>query len=521
MIFRMTTKLTKMTKIVTTLFFLFILSNSATAQICDNPPAINIVNIGQVTCAGKCDGYLIVTGLNGVPPYSFNITPNANQAVAGSFDMMCAGIYTVTIADSRGCTATTPVTISSPPPNVIFSTVNIHHVYCNGDATGSIAVVVNGGSGNVQFSISPAATQFPTGFFKDLPSDTYTVTATDVNGCNANTVAIVTENQPLSFTSIALQNPVCSYDSTGVIAYTATGGTAPLLYSLNDGLPHELNSFTDLKSGVYKLKIIDKLGCSKDTLLQLTAAQPVTAQIITTDAFCVDSANGRAEIIGSGGYGAYRYFVTPGLNINKTGEFFNLTPDMYTLRVVDTLGCEYSTAFEVNQPADPLSASIAKTDLNCHGRGNEGKATANVWGGTPPYVYQWSTTPVQNAAVAENLYFGYYYVDITDAMGCRISDTTYIAEGPCCDIAFIPMHLHRMVITGMISLLFLPQQVLKWYKWKFMTAGGRKCMCQATGVAAGMVTLKEKKLQQLTISMFINISVLPMEKVTSKKAMCC
>ncbi len=412
--------------------------NSAMAQPCVNPPMVGIVNQTNVSCAGKCDGTVDVSGSNGIAPYIFSITPAANQPVSGSFDNMCAGNYTVTIADTRGCTGTVAVVITSPPPNVIFNTVNVHNVYCNGDATGSIAVVVNGGSGGAVFSITPAATQTPPGFFKDLPADTYTITATDINGCNNSTVAIVNENPPLAFTSVTLQNPICSYDSTGVIAYTATGGTAPIMYSLNDGLPHLLNNFSGLKAGVYKLKLIDNLGCSKDTFLQLTAAPPIGATFNIKDAICVDSASGRAYITANGGHGGYTYYVTPGLKINKTGEFLNLAPTTYTLRVVDTVGCEYQTTFVVNQPANPLTSVITKVDLGCFGKGDEGTATATASGGTPPYVYEWNTTPVQNTPQAGKLYFGLYGVKITDAMGCQLSDSVYIQEGPCCDVAFIP-----------------------------------------------------------------------------------
>ncbi|MCC7030089.1 MAG: gliding motility-associated C-terminal domain-containing protein, partial [Chitinophagaceae bacterium] len=406
--------------------------------ISQNAPGINVVNKTDISCSGICDGTLTVAGSGGVAPYAFSIAPAATQPVSGSFTNLCGGNYTVTVTDANGCTQNTVVNIVSPPPSMLFTTVNIHNVYCNSEATGSVAVIVSGGSGIAQFSISPAATQFPAGFFKDLKAATYTITATDANGCAATTSATVTENPALRFTSITMQHPVCSYDSTGVIAYTATGGTSPLLFSLNDGLPHVLNSFNGLKSGTYKLKIIDDLGCSKDTFLTLTAASPVAALITTTEAFCVDSASGRADITGIGGYGSYRYFVTPGLNINKTGTFYNLTPGTYTLRVVDTLGCEYATTFAIAQPANPLSVSISKQDLACHGKGNEGNATANVSGGTPPYVYEWSSSPVQNTATADHLYFGNYQVKISDGAGCQLSDTVYIQEGPCCDIAFIP-----------------------------------------------------------------------------------
>lgn len=414
-------------------------SGSVTAQlVAPNSPAVNLVSKTNVSCSGNCNGTINVSGNGGVAPYTFSINPVANQPVIGSFDNLCGGNYTVTVTDANGCSQNSVITIAGPPSPIVFTAVNIHKVYCHGDATGSIAVVADGGSGSITFSTSPAATQFPLGFFKDLSQGNYTITALDANGCSATTLAQVTENPPLQFNSISVENPICSYDSTGVIHYTASGGEAPIVYSLNDGLPHLLSSFDGLSAGVYKLKLIDNFGCSKDTFLTLTSASPVSAVIQTRDALCVDSASGRVDITGTGGYGGYRYFVTPGLHINKSGEFLNMSPDTYTLRVVDTLGCEYQTSFLINQPADPLHLSIIKQDLACYGRGNEGYAVADVLGGHPPYVYEWSTSPVQTTAKAEKLYFGSYQLNVTDAAGCRLADTVYIHEGPCCDVAFIP-----------------------------------------------------------------------------------
>jgi gliding motility-associated-like protein len=182
----------------------------------------------------------------------------------------------------------------------------------------------------------------------------------------------------------------------------------------------------------------DVLGCMRDSLIQLTQPEEVGATIDLTGANCVDSKDGKAIITGTGGRGGYKYYLSPGLYINKSGVFTGLEAGTYTLRVVDTTGCEYSTFFTVNPPASALGNYITKQDLACNGKGNEGLATANVSGGTPPYSYLWNTSPAQSTPTASTLYFGLYKVEITDAYGCKIKDSVYIEEGPCCDIAFIP-----------------------------------------------------------------------------------
>lgn len=67
--------------------------------------------------------------------------------------------------------------------------------------------------------------------------------------------------------------------------------------------------------------------------------------------------DGRVTIVGTGGRGGYRYYVTPGLHINKTGRFYDLAAGTYTMRI-DTVGCEYMTTFTINPPANPLGNTM-------------------------------------------------------------------------------------------------------------------------------------------------------------------
>ncbi|MBK6819593.1 MAG: hypothetical protein IPG85_08440 [Bacteroidetes bacterium] len=93
------------------------------------------------------------------------------------------------------------------------------------------------------------------------------------------------------------------------------------------------------------------------------------------------------------------------MNINKTGNVYDLAAGTYTLRVVDTVGCEYMTVFTINPPANPLGNTMTNQDWGCYGKGNEGSATANVFGGQTSLCISMSTSPVQTTAQAGTLYF--------------------------------------------------------------------------------------------------------------------
>lgn len=201
--------------------------------LCDSGPlSLGAALVQDNSCFGGSNGTITINAIGGnpLPNYTYVLTPGAQTNTNGLFTGLGAGTYTVTVTDGSGCTASTVGIVVGQPASIVFNTVNLHEVYCYGQATGSIAVVASGGTGGILFSITPNATQFPLGFFKDLAAGNYVITATDANGCTVTTQATITQNPALTITSLSIVEPICAYDSTGVISVTATGGTAPIVY---------------------------------------------------------------------------------------------------------------------------------------------------------------------------------------------------------------------------------------------------------------------------------------------------
>ncbi len=92
----------------------------------------------------------------------------------------------------------------------------------------------------------------------------------------------------------------------------------------------------------------------------------------------------------------------------------------------------------MGDPNNLLSTTITRKDLTCVGYGNEGEAEVIPTGGLPPYAYLWSSTPAQNTQKATGLGYGFLFVEVIDANGCKVVDTTYIQPGPCCQVLFLP-----------------------------------------------------------------------------------
>ncbi|HEU4718914.1 MAG TPA: T9SS type A sorting domain-containing protein [Bacteroidia bacterium] len=88
------------------------------------------LSITSVTpsCANPCNGSVTASASGGVPPYTYAISPTSATSLTGTFNNLCAGTYTVGVADANSAFATTTVTIgtiSAPAiTGVVTSPVN-------------------------------------------------------------------------------------------------------------------------------------------------------------------------------------------------------------------------------------------------------------------------------------------------------------------------------------------------------------------------------------------------------------
>src|SRR5690606_29321679 len=126
---------------------------------------------------------LFVTG--GTSPFTYIWS---NTATTSAINNLAAGTYSVTITDALGCEGVDTFVINNS--DALFINANYVNASCNGFDNGSITVIASGGSGNYSFAWSPngQTTQNLSG----LEAGTYTVTATDANGCSATTTVIIT-----------------------------------------------------------------------------------------------------------------------------------------------------------------------------------------------------------------------------------------------------------------------------------------------------------------------------------------
>ncbi|OWY22348.1 HYR domain-containing protein [Sphingobacteriales bacterium UPWRP_1] len=171
-------------------------------------------NGNGVTCFGASNGIANAIAIGGTLPFTYQWSNGTTGAFVSGLP---AGTYTVTVADALGCSATSSVVLTQPPP--IVCSVNTTAASCanvnNGTAT---AVITGTGTYNYNWS-GPVGPYVNASHLTGLSPGVYTVTVTNALGCTCSASGMV--NSP----------PI-----TGQLAGTLTtvsGGVAPLLYNFS------------------------------------------------------------------------------------------------------------------------------------------------------------------------------------------------------------------------------------------------------------------------------------------------
>jgi gliding motility-associated-like protein len=376
----------------------------------------------NISCFGLNDGSIDVTIGGGAPGYTYAWnTGSSNEDLNG----LPAGTYTVTATDINNCTISGTITLIQPPALTQGISANTFiggwNISCFGLSDGSTDVTISGGSPTYTYAWSTGSTNED---LSGLPIGTYTVTATDINGCTIS--ASITLIQPPVITSSASTFDVlCFGNSTGSIDVTFNGGTPGYTFAWDGGQSTE--DLVNIPAGTYTVTATDQNGCTLS--LSATILQPADTVIIDgviSNVNCFNGSDGAIDISVIGGTPGYSYQWSNGATTEDIGS---LIAGTYTVTVTDASGCSYTNNidFIVMQPQSPLQITGVVTNVSCFG-GVNGGIDITVTGGTQPYNYIWS-----NGATSEDLtdiLAGEYTVTVTDNQNCLQSENYSVSEPP-------------------------------------------------------------------------------------------
>lgn len=386
-------------------------SCTATKTINITEPAVLTVNTTatQPNCFNANNGAVTTSVSGGTPGYSYNWGGVSTQNRFGLAD----GTYTVTVTDNRGCTASSSKTITSPAQVVVTATAT--QLSCVGGSTGAVTTVVTGGTGTYSYWWGAGVTSANR---TNLPAGTYTVTATDGNGCSATASAIISPYVPLT-TSHTQVNNVCNNDSAGSINLSVSNGWLPYSFTWSNTAVTE--DISNLKADTYTVTVTDNHACTVSRNVNITHPMfPIYLNGTVTDATCGGYNDGAISISPSSGIAPFSYIWSDSVTAqNRTA----LAAGAYSVTVTDNSGCGAQATFSINEP-DAIAVMATATDATCNGT-NTGSINLNVFGGYAPYTYTWNDTG--NTQNRPNIVAGTYSVTVTDNHNCStsITETVY------------------------------------------------------------------------------------------------
>ncbi|MCB8999453.1 MAG: gliding motility-associated C-terminal domain-containing protein [Bacteroidales bacterium] len=405
-------------------------ANTGPLTIIDPPLlTISISSQTNVLCNGASTGSVTVTAGGGSPAYTYKIDAGAYGGSA-TFNGLSAGAHTVTVKDSKGCTASVAVNITQPPllTGSISSQTN---VLCFGSSTGSVTVTGAGGNGGYTYNINGGAFG-GSGTFINLAAGPYTVQVKDGNGCTANVPVTITQPGSAVSGSITSQtNVLCFGASTGSVTVAGSGGTPAYTYNIDGGAFTASATFPGLAAGAHTVQVKDAGGCTANVAVNISQpASGVSGSITSqTNVLCFGSSTGSVTLSGAGGTPPYTFNMDGGA-FTATTTYNNLSPGAHTAQVKDAGGCTSPIPINISQPGAALTVSnTSQTNVLCNGS-STGSVTVTGAGGTPAYLFKIDAGAYGAGTTFNGLAAGAHTVMIKDANNCTSSLVVNITQPP-------------------------------------------------------------------------------------------
>ena len=242
---------------------------------------VNVLSESVVTINGVnevCTGNLLLITATGGVNYSWSTGENTAHILVPK------GSYTVTVTNNNGCTATNEKIINNYI-NPIVTIVGANSV-CGGNTTTITA------SGGLSYKWSNG----PNTAINSVTSGSYTVTATDINGCTATSQKTINSLMGPTINIAGITN-ICFGDVTTL---TVSGGIS---YVWNTGIN---TPSINVGIGTYTVTVSDINGCtsSKNVDIQLSTLPSIQTKDISFSAISKNqitlkwvNGNGKGRIV--------------------------------------------------------------------------------------------------------------------------------------------------------------------------------------------------------------------------------
>ena len=365
----------------------------------------------NTTTANCTNGTATAVASGGIAPYTYLW---ANGTTGPAITGLSQGYYPVVITDAQGCHSNNLGAYVSQALQITVNTTvtNATCLQPNGSAiafgSGGMNPYTyawsNGQSGNTASNLSGASS--------------YTVVATDANGCVGQGYAYINTNTPVNVTYSATSSQCTS--ATGAATLSPTGGTAPYSFFWNSNPLANGATLSNVGPGTYPFQVTDAVGCIRTGSVVVPPVSTINATLYASSVICPNTTgNVTSSVYGSNGPFTYAWS-----NGATTNAITGVPLGSYSCVITDALGCSV-TKYQSMSTVSPVNVGVSTVPATCI-YNTDGVVISSVSGGTAPYSYVYS-----NGATSpntSNLGVGNHYLNVTDANGCSKSTHFWIAN---------------------------------------------------------------------------------------------
>ena len=374
------------------------------------------------------DGKIFLNPSGGANSYIFKWFNGTDH---DSLTGLSAGVYSVEISDTNGCSSTfsIPVPNDNPPD---FS-IQVNNITCHGTCTGGATVAVNGSQGPYSYAWS---TGDSTASISGLCAGKHFVQVIDGYGCIGIKEINVLENSMMAV-QFQLIEESCVGSCDGSASAFVSGGVPPYLFNWSVG--GNTNAINNLCSGIYTLSVTDSENCTVTQEFEIEGNEELDIQFQRKNLSCSNTCDGELTALVTGGKAPYQFSWSNGA---MTAYNPGLCAGNYDVTVTDANGCQHTASIAVGSNTPAINVNINTIEATCGEC--DGEATLSATGGNgSPYSYFWPDLNISGSSV-NSLCAGIYTVIVSDNLGCDQSITVNIDNvgGPVLSDSVVNIDCH-------------------------------------------------------------------------------
>ena len=192
----------------------------------------------------------------------------------------------------------------------------------------------------------------------------YNIIIRDVNLCTRNIVVNLTNNSAPSINSVQSTNINCNGNNNGTVTINASGGTAPLTYSVNNGTTFQpAFQFNNMGPGQYTVVVKDSGGCQVTSIVNINEPN-ILATVVSPVASTCNLNNGSVVVHSAGGTSPYQFSINNGVTYQPDSVFTGLPSGNILITVKDANGCVLNTNAVIANMPSPTIAAINKSKVD-------------------------------------------------------------------------------------------------------------------------------------------------------------